>query len=155
MFENRQATESDRALLENMYLEEIENHAERAEKFAEDLVDHFKTMLALQDGQLCGTLTWDRRGGFDDGVVEIIGLGVNEKFQRQGVAKKLVTYFIQETSKFYSENGYSLRVVLLFMEGENEVARKFYSHMGFTEDARIPKLYPQDDAVIWTKHIYG
>ncbi|TFG96206.1 GNAT family N-acetyltransferase [Candidatus Thorarchaeota archaeon] len=153
MFEIRKATDVDRSLLENMYLEEIEDHAERASKFAEDLIDHFKTMLAMQDNQLCGTLTWYRRGGFDDGVVEIIGLGVNGKFQRQGVAKKLVNYFIQETSKFYSENGYSLRVIMLFMEGNNEVARKFYSNLGFIEVARIPKLYPHDDGVIWIKHI--
>ena len=153
MFDIRSATESDRVLLESMYLEEIEDHKERASEFAKDLIDRFKTMLALKDGQLCGTLTWDRRGGLDDGVVEIIGLGVNHEYQRQGVASKLVNFFIQETSKFYSEKSYSLRVILLFMEGENEVARKFYSNLGFTEDARIPKLYPHDDGVIWTKHI--
>jgi ribosomal protein S18 acetylase RimI-like enzyme len=153
MFEIKQATSADKPLLKNMYLEEVENHAERATTFAENFIDHFKTMLATQEGQLCGTLTWDTRGGLDDGVVELIGLGVNEKFQRQGVAKKLVNYFIEEASKFYSDKGYSLRVVLLFMEGANEVARKFYSNLGFTEDARIPKLYPHDDGVIWTKHI--
>ena len=155
MFEIKTATNADRALLENMYLEEVEPHAERAAQFADDFIERFKTMLALQDGQLCGTLSWDVRGGFDDGVVELIGLGVNEKFQRQGVAKRLVNHFIQETSKFYSEKGYSLRVVLLFMEGENEVARKFYSNLGFSEVARISKLYPHDDGVIWTKHIEG
>jgi len=153
MFEIKQAASTDKTLLENMYLEEVEDHAERARKFAEDLIDHFKTMVALQDGQLCGTLTWNVRGGYDDGVAEIIGLGVNEKFKRQGIAKKLVNYFIQETSKFYSEKGYSLRVVLLFMEGTNDVARKFYSNLGFEETAMIPKLYPQDDGVIWTKHL--
>jgi len=153
MFEIRQATSGDRDLLENMYLEEVEPHAERARKFAEEFIDRFKTMLALQDSQLCGTLAWDTKGGDDDGVVEIIGLGVNEKYKRQGIAKKLVDYFIQETSKFYSEKGYSLRVILLFMEGSNEVARKFYSSLGFDEVARLPKLYPQDDGVIWTKHL--
>lgn len=153
MFEIKQTTSADKILLENMYLEEVEDHDERARKFAEDLIDRYKTMIALQDNQLCGTLTWDTRGGYDDGVVEIIGLGVNEKFKRQGIAKKLVKYFIEETSKFYSEKGYSLRVILLFMEGTNDVARKFYSNLGFTEATKIPKLYPHDDGVIWTKHL--
>ena len=153
MFEIKKATDADKALLENMFLEEVEDHKERARTFAEDLINHFKTMLALEDGELCGTLTWDTRGGYDDGVVELIGLGVNKKFQRQGVARRLVSYFIQETSNYYSNQGYSLRVILLFMEGENEVARKFYSNLGFTEAARIPKLYPHDDGIIWTKHI--
>jgi GNAT superfamily N-acetyltransferase len=153
MFEIKEASSEDKALLENMFLEEVEDHAERAKTFAEDLINHFKTMLALGDGELFGTLTWDTRGGYDDGVVELIGLGVNKKFQRQGVARRLVNYFIQEASKFYSNRGYTLRVIILFMEGENEVARKFYSNLGFTEAARIPKLYPHDDGVIWTKHI--
>jgi len=153
MFEVKEASGEDKSLLENMYLEEVENHAGRAETFAEDLINHFKTMLALEDGELCGTLTWDTRGGYEDGVVELIGLGVNKKFQRQGVAKRLVNNFIQEASNFYSNLGYSLRVILLFMEGENEVARKFYSALEFKEVARIPNLYPHDDGVIWTRHI--
>ena len=153
MFEIRQATESEKSLLKDMYLKEVEDHAERAETFADDLIHHFKTMLALEDNELCGTLTWDTRGGYDDGVVEIIGLGVNGDYQRQGIASKLVNYFVEEASNFYSTRGYTLRVVILFMEHGNEVARKFYSNLGFTEDARIPKLYPNDDGVIWTKHI--
>lgn len=153
MFEIKGASSEDKDLLENMFLKEVEGHSERAETFAEDLINHFNTLLAFEDGELCGTLTWDTRGGYDDGVVELIGLGVNKKFQRQGVARKLVNYFIQEASNFYSNRGYMLRVVLIFMEGENEVARKFYSNLGFTEDARIPRLYPHEDGVIWTKHI--
>jgi len=153
MIEIKKAKGTDKNLLEDMYLNEVEHHAERARKFADDLIDHFETMLALQDNQLCGTLTWDTRGGYDDGVVEIIGLGVNEEYKRHGVATKLLDYFIQEVSKFYSEKGYSLRVILVFMESANEVARKSYSHLGFDEVARIPNLYPGDDGVIWTKHI--
>ena len=116
MFEIRQATESDKALLKDMYLQEVEDHTDRAETFAEDLIHHFKTMLALDNAELCGTLTWDTRGGYDDGVVEIIGLGVNQEFQRKGIASKLVNYFIEEASNFYSSRGYTLRVIILFME---------------------------------------
>ena len=153
MIETRTATEGDFNLLKDMYLEEVEPHLERAKTFANDLINHFKTNLALQDNQLCGTLTWDTRGGYDDGVVEIIGLGVKEKFQRKGIASKLVNHFIEEASKFYSDNGYTLRVIILFMEGTNEVARKFYNSLGFQEEARLSNLYPKDDGVIWTKHI--
>ncbi len=69
MFEIKQTTSADKALLESMYLEEVEYHTERTRKFAEDLVNRFKTMITLQDNQLCGTLTWDTRGGYDDGVI--------------------------------------------------------------------------------------
>jgi len=153
MIEIRPATDADGELLKTMYLSDVENNIDRASTFAEHLVSRFKTLLALQDNQLGGTLTWDTRGGYDDGVVELVGLGVNKGYQRQGIATKLVERMIKEASFFYSERGYSLRAIILFMESENEGARKFYSRIGFLEVARIPNLYPNDDAVIWTRYI--
>jgi ribosomal protein S18 acetylase RimI-like enzyme len=153
MIEIRQATDVDRELLRTMYLSEVENHDGRASSFAEQLIIRFKTMLALQDCQLCGTLTWDTRGGYDDGVVELVGLGVNKSYQRQGIATKLVERMIQDASLFYVERGYTMRCIILFMEKQNENARRFYSQTGFTEVARIPKLYPHDDGVIWTRFV--
>lgn len=153
MFEIRVATDADFNLLRNMYLEEVEDHAERATTFAEDLIHHFKTMLALQDENLVGSLSWDTRGGYDDGVIELVSIGINENFKRQGIATKLVKSFIAEATEFYSSRGYCLRVIILFMERQNEVARKFYANLGFIEEAVLSKLYPHDDGVIWTRHI--
>jgi GNAT superfamily N-acetyltransferase len=151
MIDIRPATKKDRALLKTMYLSEVENHRGRAGTFAEGLISRFKTLLALHANQLCGTLSWDTRGGYDDGVVELVGLGVNQIYRRQGIASKLIKRLIEDASHFYSDRGYTLRVIILFMEGSNEGARKFYVHTGFSEVARIPKLYPHDDGVIWTR----
>ena len=153
MTDFKSATSADIPLLEKMYRTEVENHAERARTFAEDLCFRYKTILALEDNELCGTATWEPRGGFDDGVIEMIGLGVNEDYRRKGIATKLVNIMIDEASKFYSEQGYNLRVILLFMEKGNETARKFYSANRFKEVANLPSLYPSDDASIWTRHL--
>lgn len=153
MIEVRNATSEDLPLLESMYLSEIEDHKERARKFAEDLVLRFRTIIAFQDGLVCGTVTWEVRGGFDDGVVEMLGLGVSEGFQRRGIATKLVDAMIKEATQFYISQGYSLRAVILFMEKSNETARKFYSANKFKEVAVVPSLYPKDDASIWTRHL--
>lgn len=153
MIDIRTATSADIPLLENMYRKEIEDHAERSQKFAEDLVLRYKTLLAIKDEAVCGTVTWEVRGGLDDGVVEMIGLGVNKTFKRQGIATSLVDAMIKDAKQFYSSSGYSLRVVLLFMEYSNETARKFYSANKFKEVASIPSLYPMDDASIWIRHL--
>lgn len=153
MIDFKSATSADIPLLETMYRKEIEDHAERAHRFAEDLVIRYKTILAMKDKDVCGTVTWEPRGGLDDGVVEMIGLGVNEGFKRQGIASKLVDIMIQESSEFYTNEGYTLRVILLFMERQNETARKFYAANRFKETATIPSLYPSDDASIWTRHL--
>ena len=153
MIEIRTATSSDLPLLEKMYRKEIEDHLERAQKFAEDLVLRYETLLAIDDNAVCGTVTWEPRGGLDDGVAEMIGLGVTEGFKRQGIASKLVDAMIEEATQFFSAKNYSLRVILLFMEKTNETARKFYSVNRFKEVATIPSLYPSDDASIWTRHL--
>jgi hypothetical protein len=83
MFVMKKATEEDRVILENMYGREVENNTERVEAFAGNPIDSFNTIVALKDGKLCETLTWSTRGRYDNGVVELITLGVSKKFQRQ------------------------------------------------------------------------
>jgi len=149
----RTTTSSDISVLEELYRQQVEDHSERAKKFAEDLVLRYKTLLAFNDDLVCGTISWESRGGLDDGIVEIIGLGVNEEFKRQGIATKLVSAMIESAVQFYSSNGYSLRVILLFMESTNEVAREFYLANRFNEVSVIPSLYPHDDASILIRHL--
>ncbi|TFG27594.1 GNAT family N-acetyltransferase [Candidatus Thorarchaeota archaeon] len=153
MLEIRAAVDTDFNLLRNMYLEEVENHVERAIKFAEDLIHRFKTILALQDNKLVGSLCWDTRGGYDDGVIELVTIGVNNAYKKQGIATKMVKSLIDEASEYYASRGYNLRVIILFMEKQNDVAGKFYTNLGFSEEAIIKKLYPHDDGVIWTRHL--
>jgi ribosomal protein S18 acetylase RimI-like enzyme len=153
MIEIRQATEADRDLLQNLYIQEIENHPERASAFADALIVKFKTLLAFQNRTVCGSLSWDSRGGYEDGVIELASIGVNEPFRRQGIASRLVEQMIMDAKAFYGSRGYCLRSIILFMEGKNDGARKFYSTIGFTEVARIPNLYPHDDAAIWVQHL--
>ena len=153
MTEIRPASAVDIPSLESMYRTEIENHTERAQQFASDLVLRYKTLLATEDNVICGTVTWEPRGGLDDGVVELIGLGVNAKSRQQGVGTQLVQAMIDEATRFYSTRGYPLRVILVFMEHDNEIARKFYTTNKFKEVASIESLYPDDDASIWTRHL--
>ena len=153
MIDIRTATSADIPLLKTMYLREIEDHAERAQKFAEDLGTRFKTLLAIKEDIVHGTVTWEPHGGYDDGIVEMIGLGVSEGFRRQGLGTRLVNAMIDEATEFFSNSGYSLRLILLFMERTNETARKFYSANRFKEVAVLPSLYPHDDGSIWMRYL--
>ena len=153
MPEIRKAIQTDRNLLEKMYLEDIENHQERAKAFADDLILKFKTILGFVDSELAGSLSWDTRGGLDDGVVEITGLGVNLAFRRKGVASALMKALIKDAASFYEENGYNLRVLYLFMEHGNDDGRSFYKSLGFEEVAKLPSFYPRDNGVIWLRYL--
>ncbi|MHA2379329.1 MAG: GNAT family N-acetyltransferase [Candidatus Thorarchaeota archaeon] len=148
----REAVESDRELLVRLFVSEVEDDIKLAEDFADDLL-RFRTILCLVDEEIIGSVSWDIRGGLDDGVVELIGLGVNPQYRRQGIARELVQTLIRKASGHYSSNGHDLRVIYLFMEKENDLGRSFYETMGFKEVAVVPDLYPHDDAAIWTHHL--
>jgi len=149
----RNATEKDMDIVVKMYLEEVENHQQRAQQFAKDLIYRFKTIICVCDKDIFGTITWDTRGGLDDGVIELVGLGTSSNFKRQGIARELVLSLINEAKKYFSKAGYKLRVIYLFMEKSNNIGELFYNHMSFRKVSEIPSLYPNEDAVIWIKHL--
>lgn len=148
----RNATEDDIELIIKMYLADVENHHERASQFAKDLIYRFKTIICLAGDKIIGSIIWDTRGGLNDGVVELVGLGVTPVFQRQGIARELLLCLIRSAKEHFSKARYKLRVIYLFMERNNEIGRKLYKYMGFREISEIPAFYPHDDAVFWIKY---
>ncbi len=136
-----------------MFIEDIDTNNELAEAFANDLIEEMITLLCFENEQLCGTVSWEIRGGIDDGVVEIIGLGVREPYKRRGVATRLVESAVKDASEAFMERGYELRRAFLFMESNNEIARKFYTKIGFEEVASIPDFYPSHGASIFLKKL--
>ena len=153
MYSYRNATEDDRDLVVQLYLSDVEENTKSASEFANDLIERLKTILCSADGKIVGTISWDTRGGLDDGVIELVGLGVSEEHRRKGVADELVQRLLKDASVFYAQNGHSLRVVYLFMEKGNEHGSAFYNHFGFKEVAVVPALMPDGDATIWTLHV--
>lgn len=148
----RYVSEKDFDPLRDMYLHDVEYHEQRAIKFAEDLIFRLKTIISVTNGKIIGTISWDTRGGLNDGVIELIGLGVSQNYRRQGIAKELVLTLITEAKDFFKVEGYKLRVIYFFMERDNKGGRAFYKHMGFREVSIVPAFYPNDDAIIWIKY---
>ena len=144
----RKATDSDLDILANLYINEVENNETNAQVFARDLLFRMRTILCFEENQLCGTISWEVRGGLDDGVAEIVGLGINELYRRKGLASLLIQEVISAASKKFRESNSQLRILFLFMETENGTARTFYNQLGFSEVANIPSFYPQDGASI-------
>jgi len=148
----RYVSEKDFDVLRDIYLHDVEDHEQRAKKFAEDLIFRLKTNICETNGKIIGTISWDTRGGLNDGVIELIGLGVSQDYRRQGVAEELVLTLINEAKDFFKVVGYKLRVIYFFMERENKGSRAFYKHMGFREVSIVPAFYPHDDAIVWIKY---
>jgi len=144
----RTATQDDIGRLVDMYIEDVEDNRARAMEFARDLVKRFHTIICLDGEKLCGSISWETRGGLDDGVAEIVGLGVRPAYRRKGIGTKLLRETIKQLRGFFGNARSRLRVLYLFMEKSNEGAREFYQRSGFVEVAAIPGMYPEDDASI-------
>jgi ribosomal protein S18 acetylase RimI-like enzyme len=155
MSEFRSAKENDHAILVKLYLDEVEPNKERADQFAYDLIHKMNTILCLEEAILCGTISWNVRGGKEDGVIEIVSLGVNKHHRRRGLATDLMQKAMKEAQDFLKKAGSNLRTVFLLMESSNETARSFYKAVHFEEVVAIPSFYPHDGASIFVRILEG
>ena len=142
----------DELLLKEMYLRDVEKDHDKASRFAHDLTYKLKTIACIHKKLVIGTISYDIRGGVEDGVIELTALGVSPSFHRRGIGRELILSLIREAKALFTKFGYKLRVIYLFMERNNEVGRKFYRSLGFRELFTIPSFLPHDDAVLWIKY---
>jgi ribosomal protein S18 acetylase RimI-like enzyme len=142
----------DELLLKEMYLRDIEEDHDKASRFAHSLIYKQKTIACTHRNQVIGTISWDVRGGVEDGVIELTALGISPSFHRRGIGRELTLSLIREAKALFIKFGHKLRVIYLFMERNNEVGRKFYQSLGFREIFTIPSYLPHDDAVFWIKY---
>jgi len=155
VFEIRDAIETDRASLVQMYLQDVEKDEKRARAFADDLLNRMNTIVCVQEGRVIGSLSWDIRGGVEDGVIELVSMGVTEEHRRRGIGRALVETMKESATECLAAEGQRFRFIYLFMEKGNQTARRFYRSMGFREVCTIPSMYPDDDACVWTQSVTG
>ncbi|MCH5167717.1 MAG: GNAT family N-acetyltransferase [Erysipelotrichales bacterium] len=77
-------------------------------------------------------------------VVEIINIAVDESYQKQGVASKLLKYVI---------DNFKCERILLEVKEDNEKALNFYKKHNFIEINRREKYYGDKDAIIMERSI--
>jgi ribosomal protein S18 acetylase RimI-like enzyme len=147
----RHSKKEDFDLIKKMFLNEIGSDQQLATNFAEDLIYKLKTLLFIENNNVKGSISWNVKGGTEDGVIELVALGVNPESRRKGIATKLVNKLINETENYFSEHGYNLRLIFLYMEKNNEIGEFFYKSMNFQKSCEIPSFYPKGNAAIWTR----
>jgi RimJ/RimL family protein N-acetyltransferase len=67
--------------------------------------------------------------------VGTFGITVSQKYRGKGFGKLLIKCVLEESSK----NLPTLRLVILKVFAENEIAKKMYESFGFKENGRLPK----------------
>jgi ribosomal protein S18 acetylase RimI-like enzyme len=121
--------------------------------FANELVSSQRTILCFHENELAGLVCWGVRGLLENGVCEISYLVVRPSFRRQTAGKQLVGEVINIAIHYFEERGLQLRRVFSFMKKENTIGHSFFKSIGFVRASEIQSFYPDDDAVIWIKHL--
>lgn len=153
MWKLRRATEDDRETLADMYMSDREDNYIHALLFAGELLANQNTILCFHENKLAGILCWNIHGLLENGICEITYINVRFGFQRKSAGKHLVEEAISNANTYYQERGFDFRVMYCFVKKSNKIADSFFKSIDFAQSSKIPLFYPDDDAVIWIKHI--
>ena len=103
-------------------------------------LDYVKIFVYEEDNTIKGFIELEAH--FE--LVEIINIAVEESFQKQGVASKLLDYVIEN---------FKCERILLEVKENNEKALNFYKKHNFIEINRREKYYGDKDAIIMERSI--
>ena len=111
--------------------------------------------LILEDecGAYQGELVW-RLAHTRHGIAEITGFGIaEEENRRKGYGSQMLEAAVQDVRAFMQQRGITPRLIYLFTNERNGVARSFYEARGFAYVAGIPGFYENDIACLYVRRL--
>tara|TARA_B110000438_G_C15781202_1_gene636417 strand:- start:1032 stop:1475 length:444 start_codon:yes stop_codon:yes gene_type:complete len=82
---------------------------------------------------------------FINDFIEILGIGVVEKYRQKGIGKELMN----ELLKYFNQSSYMK--ILLEVRESNSTAKNLYTHFGFNKISKRKNYYKNEDADIYLK----
>ena len=82
---------------------------------------------------------------FVNDFIEILGIGVIQKYRQRGIAKELMN----ELMEFFNQSSY-LKILLEVRES-NVKAQNLYTHFGFNKISKRKNYYNNEDADVYLK----
>ena len=82
---------------------------------------------------------------FINDFIEILGIGVVEKYRQKGIGKELMN----ELLKYFNQSSYMK--ILLEVRESNSTAKNLYIHFGFNKITKRKNYYKNEDADIYLK----
>lgn len=119
----------------------IDNQKEGLAVFENERVKGHHYIVAEEDGEILGIVTWVVHGLPKHMMAELDRIAVLPKSRGKGVAKVLFEELIKEANEFYKKHGFYLRKLYLLTHADNTRAQKFYEKMGFTHETTLKEHY--------------
>ena len=132
----RKAVLNDADEIANVLLDfyNIEDHEEAKKIFIDEQKKEFHYLIAVEDDQVLGLVTWITHGLPKHGLFELDRICIMTKARGKGIGKKLVNELIDDANHWYKRRNGKARKLYLLTHEDNKNAHIFYERVG------IPKI---------------
>ena len=127
----------------------MEDQEEAKKVFFNELEKEFHYIVAIEDNEILGLVTWLVHGLPKHGLFELDRICILGNSRGKGIGKKLVYALIDDAKGWYmSRNGKARKLYLLTHE-DNKNAHLFYEKVGFKHETTLKDHYykNQDERV--------
>lgn len=133
-----------KGLLKYLEINEKVTFLDFFKKRANYYIDNSFILLAKEEEEIIGHLFFQVKENITLGVGEIETVNVREDYRRNGIGTALVNKAIEFSEKYFREAGVKPRCIYLMTRSNNEAAMRLYEKTGFKKQAKIGKIYRDD-----------
>ncbi len=112
---------------------------------AECYLSHNRSILAKDGNRIIGKMLWHIKEDPNFGVVEFEELYVFEDYRRKGIGSELLRISIKAVRDHFKQLGIESRRIFLFVDENNQSARKLYEKFGFEYITNLGHLFSEND----------
>ena len=139
----RRAVLNDADEIANVLLDfyNIEDHDEAKKIFIDEQKKEFHYLIAVEDDEVLGLVTWITHGLPKHGLFELDRICLSSESRGKGVGRGLIEELIEDADKWYESKGESIRKLYLLTHEDNVDAHIFYEKVGFDHETTLKDHY--------------
>ncbi|MFH1133871.1 MAG: GNAT family N-acetyltransferase [Nanoarchaeota archaeon] len=131
----------------------IKTQEEAEQTFLQEMEKHHRYLIAVDNGQIIGLVSWVMHGRPKHGLYELYHIGLLPQYFGTGVAQQLYTSMEVDAQAFFESHGSKARKLIIMTHDTNARAHRFYEKMGAKKEAVLPRHYYDDkDEHVFSKY---
>ena len=147
----RNAKEEDALQIADVLLDfyNMDDQEEAKKVFFNELEKEFHYIVAIENNEILGLVTWLVHGLPKHGLFELDRICILGSSRGKGIGKKLVNALIEDANGWYINRNEQARKLYLLTHEDNTNAHLFYERVGFKHETTLKDHYykNQDERV--------
>ena len=119
----------------------MENKKEATKVFINEREKEFHYIVAIENNQILGLVTWLAHGLPKHGLFELDRICILGNSRGKGIGKKLVDALIEDAIEWYMDRNEKARKLYLLTHEDNTNAHLFYEEVGFKHETTLKDHY--------------